>query len=109
MLEADGIVNAASGRADPLGEGALMDAWAVLTETEAVGGPEEKMDRLGVRKSDALALLDEEVAKSSSGTRFSCLSSAPEASRVLPFVAGLSVSGGVVPWVVEGGNVQEGS
>lgn len=28
-----------------------MDAWAVLAEMEEVGGPEEKMERLGVLNS----------------------------------------------------------
>ena len=31
-------------------DGALNEAWAVLAETEDVGGPEEKIDRLGVLK-----------------------------------------------------------
>ena len=32
--------------------GALIEACAVLTDTEASGGPEEKMERLGVLKRD---------------------------------------------------------
>ena len=30
------------------GDGELMEACAVLADTEEVGGPEEKIDRLGV-------------------------------------------------------------
>ena len=29
-----------------------MEAWAVLEEIEAVGGPDEKIDLLGVLKSE---------------------------------------------------------
>ena len=49
LLEEDGIVKAARGRDDPLGDGALIDAWAVLADTEAVGRPGEKIERFGVR------------------------------------------------------------
>ena len=31
-----------------MAKGVLIDACAVLTETDEVGGPDEKMDRLGV-------------------------------------------------------------
>lgn len=51
-----------------------MDAWAVLAETEAVGGPEEKMDRLGLLNKDEDGCVDcvvegicRGLARSSSG------------------------------------------
>lgn len=34
------------------GEGALIDACAVFAESEDVGGPETKIERLGVLKSE---------------------------------------------------------
>ena len=51
-LFAGGPVKADNGREELTGEGALIEAWAVLADTEEVGGPEEKMDRLGVLKSE---------------------------------------------------------
>ena len=45
-------VNAESGRWVFEGGGLLIEAWAVLLETEAVGGPEAKMERLGVANKD---------------------------------------------------------
>jgi len=51
-LEEEGKVRADSGRVDCTGEGELMEAWAVLAEMDEVGGPEKKIDRLGVLKRE---------------------------------------------------------
>lgn len=48
----DGTVRADNGPAELAGGGALIDACAVLEETEDVGGPEENIDRVGVVKSE---------------------------------------------------------
>lgn len=45
-------MRADSGRVDCTGEGELMEAWAVLAEMDEVGGPEKKIDRLGVLKRE---------------------------------------------------------
>ena len=50
------------------GGGELMDAWAVLTEIEDVGGPDEKIDRLGVLNSVVCCAEPLGVARSNSGT-----------------------------------------
>lgn len=42
----------ANGREDCTGAGELIEAWAVLDETDEVGGPEENMDRFGVLNSE---------------------------------------------------------
>ena len=59
---------------DGTGKGELMDAWAVLDETEEVGGPEENIDRFGVLKRDGcviggvgLVVVCTGIARSSSG------------------------------------------
>ena len=43
-------MRAASGSVGLVFGGPLIEAWAVLAETEEVGGPEEKMERFGVEK-----------------------------------------------------------
>ena len=48
----EGTVSADNGREEPEGGKALIDAWAVFTDTEAVGGPDRKMERLGVLKRE---------------------------------------------------------
>ena len=46
----EGLVRADKGIEEfPCG-GALIEAWAVMADTEDVGGPEENMDLLGVVK-----------------------------------------------------------
>ena len=45
-------MRADSGLVGLTGEGELMDACAVLADMDEVGGPEEKMDRLGVLKRE---------------------------------------------------------
>lgn len=64
---AEGPVKADKGREELTGEGALMEAWAVLTDTEEVGGPEEKMDRFGVLKSEDWCTGTWGAARSNSG------------------------------------------
>lgn len=50
-LDADeGAVKTDNGREIVEGRAGLIEAWAVLTETDAVAGPEEKIDRCGVLK-----------------------------------------------------------
>lgn len=46
------MVSAEKGRVEFAGEGALIDACAVFAESEDVGGPEAKMERFGVLKSE---------------------------------------------------------
>ena len=47
-----GTVSADKGLAGWTGDGELMDACAVLADTDEVGGPEEKIDRLGVLNNE---------------------------------------------------------
>lgn len=64
------------GWVDCTGEGELIEACAVLAETEEVGGPDEKMDRPGVLKREDWLTVGAglgrflEVARSSSGAEF---------------------------------------
>ncbi len=44
----DVAVSAAKGRDEFVRTAPLREAWAVLTETDDVGGPDEKMERFGV-------------------------------------------------------------
>lgn len=46
-----GVVRADNGCGELGGCGLLIDAWAVLTDKEDVGGPDEKMDLLGFENS----------------------------------------------------------
>lgn len=46
------MASAENGRVEFAVEGALIDACAVFAESEDVGGPETKMERLGVLKSE---------------------------------------------------------
>lgn len=46
------MASAENGREELAGEGALIDACAVFADSEDVGGPEAKMERFGVLKSD---------------------------------------------------------
>ena len=59
-------MSADSGREGLTGEGALIDACAVLTEIEEVGGPDEKIERLGVLKS--VVCCGEEVGRARSSS-----------------------------------------
>lgn len=56
----EGVVSAKRGLEELDGVVALMEACAVFTESEEVGGPEQNMERAGVLKSVCCgALLDE--------------------------------------------------
>lgn len=59
------------------GDGELMDACAVLADNEEVGGPEEKIDRLGVLNNEGVgeAILvgfGTFVGEARSGVEFGC-------------------------------------
>lgn len=45
-------MRAASGSVALMVDGPLIEAWAVLAETDEVGGPEEKIERFGVEKNE---------------------------------------------------------
>lgn len=45
-------MRADNGPAEFTGDGALIDACAVFAERKEVGGPEEKIERVGVVKSE---------------------------------------------------------
>ncbi len=66
MVE-EGLVNADNGLDELPGGGALIEACAVLADTEAIGGPEEKIERLGVLKSEGCCADGATFARSSSG------------------------------------------
>lgn len=66
-MVAEGLVKADNGLDEFPGGGALIEACAVLADTEAVGGPEEKIERLGVLKSEDCCADGATVARSSSG------------------------------------------
>ena len=40
----------------------LAEAWAVFSETDAVGGPEEKIERDGVVKTEGCVVLVESLS-----------------------------------------------
>ena len=48
LEDVEGAVKTDSGREMVEGRARLIEAWAVFTETDAVAGPEEKMDLEGV-------------------------------------------------------------
>ena len=75
MLLVPGTFNDDKGWGDVGPEGGLIEACAVLDEREAVGGPEEKIDRFGVlnkvcggEDGPAGGAFSDVVARSSSGT-----------------------------------------
>lgn len=65
---AEGPVRADRGRAELTFVGELIEAWAKLADTEEVGGPEEKIDRLGVLNREECCVVAFGAARSSSGT-----------------------------------------
>lgn len=65
MVE-EGLVKADSGLDEIPEGGALIEACAVLADTEAIGGPEEKIERLGLLKSEECWVAGATIPRSSS-------------------------------------------
>lgn len=106
---AEGTVRADSGRDEFTGEGALIEAWAVLAETEDVGGPEEKIDRLGVLKREVWCMETLGAARSSSGAGAGSARWCGRGEKMVP-TADVSTSLGEGEVLVEvGGKDQVGS
>ena len=62
-----GAFRADKGRDEFTGDGALIEACAVLADIEEVGGPDENMERFGVLKREDCCTGAAWVARSSSG------------------------------------------
>ena len=50
LEDEEGAVKTDNGREIVEGRAGLIEAWAVFTDTDAVAGPEENIDRCGVLK-----------------------------------------------------------
>ncbi len=110
MLVEEGTARVESGCAELTGGGVLIDAWAVLADSEDVGGPEEKIERFGVVNCEGCCEVGFEEAEWTSGAETAWTRGTGREEKTDPwFVVSATCGDDMSLEEVDAGNVHNGS
>lgn len=98
-----------SGCAELTGGGVLIDAWAVLADSEDVGGPEENIERFGVVNCEGGCEIGLDKAEWTSGAEPAWTRGAGREEKTEPWFEASAGCGDDVSLEVDEGNVHNGS